>query len=141
MAIIAHDVYDCFDSLFQDKHIIPDSLKLVWLKQAVSRYEKELSVALDFDDTLMEFGDDVDYYDMETLAWIMKELYQTREVSKANKTPRIVSKDISVDGADGVKKYLNSELEEIKKVVIDRINNCKSTAYNQAVIVWLLNGI
>lgn len=38
----AQDVFDSFESSFQDKHIIPTELELIWLKKAIGRYSVEL---------------------------------------------------------------------------------------------------
>lgn len=48
----ANEVFDSFDSSFRDKEIIPDGLKLVWLKKAVARYSTELET-LEFNEEEM----------------------------------------------------------------------------------------
>lgn len=107
------EVFESFESSFQDKFEIPLSLELQWLKKAVGRYSLELE-PITFDAETLEFDTELKQYVIDTLAGFMHEFYQEREVSRQNKIARIVGKDISIDGNDGLKKYNKEELESIK---------------------------
>lgn len=125
----AQDVYDSFESSFQDKRVIPEELELVWLQKAVGRYSVELD-ELNFDTTLLEFDSEIDRYTIDTLAAFMKQSYQEREVSKVNKRVSIVGKDISIDGNNGSKTAAKSELEYDSSKSNYMIENQKPTAYS-----------
>ena len=109
----AQEVFDSFESSFMDKIEIPFSLELQWLKKAIGRYCLELDTIY-FDTEILEFDRVLEQYVIDTLASFMHEYYQGREVSRQNKIARIVGKDISIDGNDGLKKYNKEELESIK---------------------------
>lgn len=125
----AQDVYDSFESSFQDKRIIPEELELIWLQKAIGRYSIELD-ELNFDATLLEFDSEIDRYVIDTLAAFMKQSYQEREVSKVNKRVSIVGKDISIDGNNGSKTAAKSELEYDSSKSNYMIENQKPTAYS-----------
>ena len=96
----ASDIIRFFESSFVDKHVIPESLEMVWLEKAIGRYSIELD-PLNFDKELLEFDTELDSYIMDTLSVFMKEYYQERQVSLANKRISIVGNDISIDGSNG----------------------------------------
>ena len=125
----ANEVFDSFDSSFRDKEIIPDELKLVWLKKAVARYSTELDT-LNFNEEELSFDIAIDQYAIDTLAAFMKQLYQEREVSKVNKRVSIVSKDISIDGTGSQKSAARNELmyDESKSNLM--VHYQKPTAYD-----------
>lgn len=129
LGTLAQEVYDSFESSFQDKKVIPDDLELVWLKKAIGRYSVELG-DLTFDDTNMEFSDDLNQYVIDTLGAYMKQSYQEREVSKANKRASIVGKDISIDGQGHTKTAMKNELEYDSLKSTTMAHYQKSTAYN-----------
>lgn len=124
----AKEVFDSFESSFQDKVIIPDDLELIWLLKAIGRYSIELD-RLNFDKDSMEFDCELDRYVIDTLGAFMKQSYQEREVSKVNKRVSIVGKDISVDGNNGSKTAARNELEYDNNKSIEMINNQLPTAY------------
>lgn len=124
----AQEVYDSFESTFQDKVEIPDSLELMWLKKAIGWYGNEIS-PLTFDVASLEFDSVIEQFIIDTLGYMMKMFYQERQVSKINKIVKIVGKDISIDGQDGSKKYNAYELNQIENIVSDRLNKLKVTAY------------
>lgn len=107
---IAQDVFDSFESSFQDKRVIPYDLELLWLKKAVARYSVELT-KLNFDEDNLEFDKKLDQYVVDTLGAFMKQSYQEREVSKVNKRISIVGSDFSVDGNGNSKTAARNELE------------------------------
>lgn len=125
----ANEVFDSFDSSFRDKEIIPDELKLVWLKKAVARYSTELET-LNFNEEELSFDITIDQYAIDTLAAFMKQLYQEREVSKVNKRVSIVSKDISIDSGGHSKTASRNELlyDETKSNLM--VHYQKPTAYD-----------
>ncbi len=106
----AREVFDSFESSFQDKKVIPEELELVWLKKAVGRYSIELET-LTFNEADMSFDKVLDRFVIDTLGAYMKQSYQEREVSKVNKRVSIVGKDISIDGNNGSKTAARNELE------------------------------
>jgi len=127
-ATTIEEIIESFEGSFADRKIIPKELKVLWLKKAIGRYSTELK-ELEFDEEYLEFNEKLKRYTIDTLANFMTELYQKRQVSKVNKTARIVGKDISIDGGDGLKKYNESELHEIKYDSKEMIHNQKKTVY------------
>lgn len=129
MATTAQEIFNYFESSFQDKSIIPTTLEELWLKKAIAQYNIELG-NLEFDETTLEFSTDIDAYIASTLAQYMKVYYMEREVSKVNKRVSIVSKDISIDGNNGSKTAAKNELDynDIKMQVMTA--NQKTPAYN-----------
>lgn len=124
----AQEVIDFFESSFADRQILPDSLERVWLRRAISRYSKELD-SLNYDDDTMKFDTKLDDYVISTLAQFMLQMYQERQVSLVNKRVSIVSKDLSVDGANGQKSAERNHLEHISYVASEMVENQKPTAY------------
>ena len=124
----AQDVFDSFESSFRDKEVIPEGLKLVWLKKAVARYSTELD-PIEFNEDSMVFEPAIDQYVIDTLATFMKQMYQERETSKVNKRVSIVSKDLSLDGGGHSKTAARNELlyDEAKSGFM--VQNQKPTAY------------
>ena len=125
----ANEVFDSFDSSFRDKEIIPDGLKLVWLKKAVARYSTELET-LEFNEEEMSFDTVIDQYVIDTLSAFMKQMYQERETSKVNKRVSIVSKDISVDGGGHSKTAAKNELDYDSSKSAYMVQMQKPTAYD-----------
>lgn len=124
----ARDVFDSFESSFQDKTEIPEQLELVWLLKAIGRYSIELD-PLNFDEELLKFDCKLDRYVIDTLGAFMKQSYQEREVSKVNKRVSIVGKDISIDGNNGSKTAAKNELEYDDNKSSEMIANQMPTAY------------
>ena len=124
----AADVIESFESSFADKQVIPDILELVWLEKAIGRYSVELD-PLNYNSDLMEFDSKLERYTIDTLAQFMTQYYQERQVSLANKRVSIVSKDLSIDGSNGVKTAEKSHLDYLKYNSDKMINNQKPTAY------------
>jgi hypothetical protein len=124
----ARDVFDSFESSFQDKTEIPEQLELVWLLKAIGRYSIELD-PLNFDEELLKFDCKLDRYVIDTLGAFMKQSYQEREVSKVNKRVSIVGKDISIDGNNGSKTAARNELEYDDNKSSEMIANQMPTAY------------
>lgn len=125
----AEEVFDSFDSSFRDKEIIPDELKLLWLKKAVARYSTELE-PLEFDEDYMSFDNVIDQYTIDTLAAFMKQMYQERETSKVNKRVSIVGKDLSIDGGGHSKTAARNELEYDASKSAYMVQMQKPTAYD-----------
>ena len=61
MNTTAREVFDSFESSFQDKKVIPADLELLWLKKAVGRYSVELD-KLNFDVNTLQFDAVLDQY-------------------------------------------------------------------------------
>lgn len=124
----ATDVFDSFESSFQDKSIIPEALELEWLRKAVARYSVELD-PIEFDETTMCFTGKLDRYVIDTLGAFMKQSYQEREVSKVNKRVSIVGKDLSIDGNNGSKVAAREELKYDDSKSAKMVFNQMPTAY------------
>lgn len=124
----ALEVFQSFESSFQDKRIIPESLELEWLKKAIGRYSVELDT-LNFDENTLTFDTKLSRYAIDTLAAFMKQYYQEREVSKVNKRVSIVSKDLSIDGGGHAHVAARAELEYDAEKSERMINNQMPTAY------------
>lgn len=122
-------VIEFFESVFADKHILPESLERMWLRKAIARYTLELN-PLNYDVDTDTFTDDLSDYVIESLARIMYQYYQEREVSLVNKTVSIVGKDLSIDGANGRKNAERYHLEHVKKEAQEFIEHQKPPAYN-----------
>lgn len=123
----AFDVIDFFESTFADKRVIPESLEMVWLRKAVGRYSLELD-PLNFDTELLEFDKKLEDYIIDTLASFMKEFYQERQTSLANKRVSIVGKDLSIDGSNGAKTAENTHLEYVAEKTREMVENQKPSA-------------
>lgn len=104
------EIIDRFESSFADKHVLPESLEIIWLKRAISRYCLELD-SLNFDEELLEFDSKLDTEVIETLSIFMKQLYLERQYSLVNKRISIVGKDISLDGSNATKVHTKNELD------------------------------
>ena len=123
----ASDIIRFFESSFVDKHVIPESLEMVWIEKAIGRYSIELD-PLNFDKELLEFDTELDSYIMDTLSVFMKEYYQERQVSLANKRISIVGNDISIDGSNGAKTAEKSHLEYVGEKAREMVGNQLPTA-------------
>lgn len=123
----ASDVITFFESSFADKHVIPESLEIVWLKKAVGRYSVELD-PLNFDSELLEFDVCLSEYVIDTLAVFMKEYYQERQTSLVNKRVSIVTKGLSIDGSNGTKTAEKAHLEYVESKAKEMVGNQMPTA-------------
>lgn len=124
----ATEIYDSFESSFQDKVIIPEELEKVWLLKAIGQFSVEVG-PLDFDEENMQFSDKLDRYTIDCLGLYMKLYYQERQVSKVNKRATIVSKDFSYDGSASTKTSEEKHLVYIRTQLREVLDNLKPTAY------------
>lgn len=124
----ASEVIDFFESSFADKHTIPDSLEMVWLIRAIGRYSVELD-PLNFDEEYLEFDSKLNAYTIDTLATFMKESYQERQTSLANKRVSIVGRDISIDGSNGAKTAESAHLKYVAEKGREMVENQKPSAF------------
>lgn len=129
MNTTAQEVFDSFESSFQDKVVIPEALELLWLKKAIGRYTVELDPIV-FDEGTMEFDSKLDQYVIDTLAMFMLQMYDEREWSKVNKQISIVGKDISIDGAGHTKTAARAKAEYSNSESDKMVANQKPTAYS-----------
>lgn len=129
MNTTAQEVFDSFESSFQDKVVIPEALELLWLKKAVGRYTVELDPIV-FDEKTVEFDSKLDQYVIDTLAMFMLQMYDEREWSKVNKQISIVGKDISIDGAGHTKTAARAKAEYSNSESDKMVANQKPTAYS-----------
>lgn len=129
MATEAMSVIDSFESSFQDKCVIPTELEMLWLSKAVAKFGMEVEpIAYDSDAEM--FDDDLDQYTIDTLAQIMRVLYQEREYSKVSKRVSIVTKSLSIDGNGNAKTASKNDLDYHKEKMEQMLNDFKLTAYN-----------
>ena len=124
----AQEVIDFFESSFADKRVLPDSLELVWLRKAISRYSIELD-QLNYDEEIMQFDTKLNDYVISTLAEFMKQLYMERQYSLVNKRVSTVGKDLSWDASNSSKKYTKDELDYTSNKTVNMVENQKPTAY------------
>lgn len=129
MNTTAKEVFDSFESSFQDKVVLPIDLELLWLKKAIARYSVELHT-LNFDIQKREFDTELDQYVIDTLAAFMLQMYDEREWSKVNKQISIVGKDISIDGSGHSKTAAKAKVEYSNSESNRMISNQKLTAYD-----------
>lgn len=129
MNTTAQEVFDSFESAFQDKVVIPKALELLWLKKAVGRYTVELD-PINFNSEALEFDSKLDQYVIDTLAAFMVQMYDEREWSKVNKQISIVGKDISIDGAGHTKTAARAKAEYSNNESSKMVANQKPTAYS-----------
>lgn len=125
----AQEVFDCFESSFGDKKVIPFELELVWLKRAVSRYSIEVE-PLVFNEENLEFDSPLDGYVIDTLGTFMRLSYQEREWSRVNKMISITGKDVSIDGQGHSKTAAESETKYYKEKSEKMAANNMETAYS-----------
>ena len=126
---IVDEVIQSFESSFADKHVIPTELEMVWLKRAVGRYSLEIE-DLSLDEESETFDKELPRYAIDTLAELMHQYYNERQLSLVNKRVSIVTKELSIDGNNGSKTSTLNELNGIKDNVADMINKQKTTAYS-----------
>ena len=124
----AQEVFDCFESSFGDKKVIPFELELIWLKRAISRYSVEVE-PLAFSEESLEFDSPLDGYVIDTLGTFMRLFYQERELSRVNKAVSITGKDISIDAMGHTKTAAKAEAEYYKEKSEKMAANQKSAAY------------
>ena len=129
MNTTAQEVFDSFESSFQDKVVIPEALELLWLKKAVGTYSVELD-PINFDEETSEFDSKLDQYVIDTLAMFMLQMYDEREWSKVNKQISIVGKDISIDGQGHNKTAARAKAEYSNSESSKMVANQKPTAYS-----------
>lgn len=122
------EVFDSFESSFQDKCIIPFALELEWLKKAVAEYCIEVD-DIEFDVESLTFDKRLTRYAIDCLAQVMRVLYQERECSKINKRVSIVTKNLSIDGNGNSKAAAREELAYQKSKLNEMFDNQKPTAY------------
>ena len=129
MNTTANEVFQYFETYMRDKEVIPESLELYWLKRAIARYTLELE-PLAFNEELMEFDCELSGTVIDTLAAMMEQMYQHRQVSKVNKRASIVTKDISLDTVANTKTAEKNLLDYDTDVCDYMIHHQKTTAYN-----------
>ena len=71
MNTTAKEVFECFESSFRDRVVLPEELELIWLRRAIARYSIELD-PLTFDVETLEFDCVLDMYVIDTLASILE---------------------------------------------------------------------
>lgn len=117
------EVYDAFEATFADKIEVQKTLERQWLKMSVAKWNVELAIdnLLEINEEAEEFLSAIDQYTINLLGAMMKEYYQSREFSRANKIASIVGKDISVNGSMVMSKYAKEDLDNAKENVKEMI--------------------
>jgi hypothetical protein len=121
-------ILDSFESTFQNKYILPDSLVRQWFLDAVGEFTLEID-ELKFDETLNEFDTKLNQWIISSLGLMMKIKYCTREISRVNKLNNIIGKDISLNSTGDTKKYTKEELDSEISKLTKLLDNQKPTAY------------
>lgn len=124
----ANDIIQSFESSFADKQVIPNDLEYMWVRKAVARYSVELD-PLVYDSDLMEFDSELEAYVIDTLAEMVMQMYQERQVSLVNKRVSIVGKDLSIDGSNGTKTAEKAHLVHVKEKAQTMVEHQKPSAY------------
>lgn len=122
-------VVDSFESLPQDKYILPDGLIDQWLIDATGEYSLEIS-SIEYDSDLQEFSGILPQYSIKTIALIMYTYYLTRELSRVTKLNGIIGKDISLTGMDATKRVTKAELESELMRVQELLHKQKQHCFN-----------
>lgn len=129
MNTTANEVFQYFETYMRDKEVIPESLELYWLKRAIARYSLELE-PLNFDEEIMEFDAKISNVVIDTLAAMMVQMYQHRQVSKVNKRASVVTKDISLDTVSNTKTAEKNLLDYDTEICDYMVHHQKEPAYN-----------
>lgn len=129
MNTTANEVFQYFETYMRDKEVIPESLELYWLKRAIARYSLELE-PLNFDEEIMEFDAKISNVVIDTLAAMMVQMYQHRQVSKVNKRASVVTKDISIDTVSNTKTAEKNLLDYDTEICDYMVHHQKKPAYN-----------
>lgn len=122
-------VLNSFHSSFQDKVILSNLLEKEWFLKAVGKYSHEIEV-INYNDETEEFDVELDRYVIDTLAAMMKEYYQQRELSKVNKRISIVGKDLSINSGMSSSKYAENEMLKAESEVNEMLYKQTPSAYN-----------
>ncbi len=128
MTLNKDDVITAFHGTFRDVIELPDGLEEQWLLTALAKYALDIE-PLEYDIETGDFGDDVTYPVIMTLAYMMKVEYCEREVSRVNKINNIITTDLTLNGNGDTKKYVAAELQDARTIVADYINKAKTSWY------------
>lgn len=121
------EVFDSFESTFQDKVVVPDDLRDMWLRKAIREFSTEVSPLSVNEEGYFESR--LSANEVDVLGMLMKLYYQERQVSKVNKRASIVTRDFSFDGTNGTKNSEKAHLEWVQTRVKELLDNLKPTAY------------
>lgn len=134
------DVILVFESTFQDKTVLPDSLILQWFKMAVCEFSVEIEpLKYDYEDDKFLYyekdnnGESIiielpDLYSI-TLGYLIKKYYCEREYEKALKRTNIIGKDITINNTKADKDHFKSDLDYVNAKVNECYDKLKNTAY------------
>ena len=125
----SQDVFDVFESTFQDKFEIPESLERQWFKNALAEYELEIG-STGYDSSVDQFPEGCSSAVILTLGLYMKLYYCRREFSRVNKLQNIVGKDLSMTGSGSQKTMTKQELEFEYNNICDKINKQKTSWFS-----------
>ena len=122
------EIINVFESLIRDKTTLSSSLEDQWVLNAVAQHCADIS--------RLTYVAETGYFDsvllpetILTLGYYIKLSYLRRQFDYVNKMSRIVTKDLSIDGNDGTKKYTLEELKEEISITQDLIHK-QTTSYS-----------
>ena len=121
------EIINVFESLIRDKTTLSSSLEDQWVLNAVAQHCADIT-RLVYDATTGYFDSVLLPETILTLGYYVKLSYLRRQFDYVNKMSRIVTKDLSIDGNDGTKKYTLEELKEELSITQDLISK-QTTSY------------
>jgi hypothetical protein len=104
----ATDVISSFQSTIRDRELLAPELQYQWFLDALGEFQLEIS-DLSYDGATQLFDSELELYEINTLAYLMKVRYLEREVSRVNKLNNIVTKDLTLNGMGDAKRATAAE--------------------------------
>lgn len=130
MSTTFSDVQRQFHSMPLTKYEIPEGLEAEWLLIAVSDYELNIGIKLEYDSNNKTFGKDIPSNVVRTLAQMMYVSYLQRELSRVMALNGIYGKDVTLTGQDATKRVTKQELNDQIALVEELLHRQKTPAYN-----------
>lgn len=124
-----NDVLQSFHSHPMAKKELPDGLENQFFLSALAVYELEIK-SLDYDETTLEFSEDIGREVIYTLGMLMYCEYLTRELSRIEKLNGFYGKDIQMTGNDTSKRVTYSDLQLELQRANELLHKQKTHAYN-----------
>lgn len=136
-----YDVVTVFESTFQDRRTIDESLVEKWFKMAIDEFSIEIEpLKYDFDDDIFLYYSKEDtskenvirlpHLYINILGYTIKKYYCEREYDKVVKRTNIIGKDLTLNNTDADKKNQKAELDYINEKLYQYYNKLKPTAYS-----------
>ena len=125
----ANDVKLSFRSHPLTKYAFPEGLENQWLIDAIGVYENEISISLDYDNSLEVFGSKLHQSVIVTLGQLMYCSYLTRVLDRVQELNGYHGRDLSVTGSDASKHVISENLQRQIDIANDYLNKHKSTGF------------